>query len=105
MLLSLSPCPQDGIIAQIGFLVVMFRSSVLDRGPPGPRVFWEDRDRTKTDPQRLKDRRSFSVLKFADFLLIFGLFARDWVGHFYTMDIFINDFCIHCSTIPDHKVD
>ena len=45
----------------------MFRSSVLDRGPPGPRVFWEDRDRTKTDPQRPKDRRSFSFLKFANF--------------------------------------
>ena len=51
----------------INCLVVMFRSSVLDRGPPGPRVFWEDRDRTKTDPQRPKDRRSFSVLKLADF--------------------------------------
>ena len=45
----------------------MFRSSVLDRGPPGPKVFWEDRDRTKTDPQRPKDRRSFLVLKFANF--------------------------------------
>ena len=49
------------------YVVVMFRSSVLDRGPPGPRVFWEDRDRTKTDPQRPKDRWSFSVLKFANF--------------------------------------
>ena len=65
---------------QLIMMLVMFRSSVLDRGPPGPRVFWEDRDRTKTDPQRPKDRRSFSVLKLADFLLIFGLFARDgWV--------------------------
>ena len=36
-----------------------------------PRVFWEDRDRPKTDPQRPKDRRAFTVLKLADFWLIF----------------------------------
>ena len=67
--------------------LVMFQSSVLDRGPPGPRVFWEDRDRTKTDPQRPKDRQSFLVLKLANFLrgflVNFWYFYYLWVKHLF----------------------
>ena len=59
----------------------MFRSSVLDRGLPGLKVFWEDRDRTKTDPQRPKDRRSFSVLKLANFLADFRpICSQIWIN-------------------------
>ena len=52
------------------YYLVIGRATVLDRGPPGPRPFWEDRDRPKTNPLRPKDRRAFSVLKLADFWLI-----------------------------------
>ena len=57
----------NGSVFILSFEIVMGRATVLDRGPPGPRAFWEDRDRPKTDPLRPKDQRAFLVLKLADF--------------------------------------